>query len=607
MSKYFNPRLLNAVIAGTGMRNPVRPHVILGSEDGEFVRGDLMDANAIQEFINQKISDLVNNAPEALDTLKELADALANDSNFATTIINRINAIDTTYRDIPASWDVDHSMSQLIASINNDTTAVPGKSYLGTVHLSDLPENMMQAELIIEVMDQLGSDGNKVIKFELSSSNVAPYKWEYTSAYGALGEWRSWVVEQQQADWNQTDTNAVDYIKNKPNVALKSDIYTIVGDANGHDYVEIGGIKWATMNVGANSVTDTGLYFQWGDIQGYTAAQCGSGSGQKYFGGADYKYGDGTSSPGSSGMTKYNNTDGKTVLDAEDDAVTATWGGNWRMPTAAEFQALDAAVNTEWVSDYQGSGIAGLVCTDKTDSSKVLFFPACGICSNGSARNVGNYGGYWSSSLYSNSVQRARYLDFVSNRVVWQTDNLRYIGCIVRGVLDGPVPKFATPSDIPAQVQSDWDQSDSTAIDYIKNKPTIPSLSGYATESWVGQQGYLTSHQDISGKEDKFEIVNVSSGTSAITAEIGKCYNISGAETLSITLPTPTGNHVQNVMFFIQTGSVPQITFTSTGNTIYTYVGFSIDPVSKYEINALWNGSAWIIAEIEVSSNCYKL
>ena len=202
MSKYFNPRLLNAVIAGTGMRNPVRPHVILGSEDGEFVRGDLMDANAIQEFVSQKIDELVNSAPEALDTLKELADALANDSNFATTIINRINAIDTTYRDIPASWDVDHGMSQLIASINSDTTAVPGKSYLGTVHLNDLPGSMMQAELIIEIMDQLGQNGGKVIKFELSSSNVAPYKWEYTSAYGALGEWRSWVVEQQQADWN---------------------------------------------------------------------------------------------------------------------------------------------------------------------------------------------------------------------------------------------------------------------------------------------------------------------------------------------------------------------------------------------------------------------
>ena len=202
MSKYFNPRLLNAVIAGTGMRNPVRPHVILGSEDGEFVRGDLMDANAIQEFVSQKIAELVDSAPEALDTLKELADALNDDSNFATTIINKINVIDTTYRDIPASWDVDHGMSQLIASINSDTTAVPGKSYLGTVHLNDLPGSMMQAELIIEVMDQLGSDGDKVIKFELSSADISPYKWEYTSAYGRLGTWRSWVIEQQQADWN---------------------------------------------------------------------------------------------------------------------------------------------------------------------------------------------------------------------------------------------------------------------------------------------------------------------------------------------------------------------------------------------------------------------
>lgn len=95
MSKYFNPRLLNAVIAGTGMRNPVRPHVILGSEDGEFVRGDLMDANAIQEFINQKISDLVNDAPEALDTLKELSNALNDDSNFATVILNKFNSLST--------------------------------------------------------------------------------------------------------------------------------------------------------------------------------------------------------------------------------------------------------------------------------------------------------------------------------------------------------------------------------------------------------------------------------------------------------------------------------------------------------------------------------
>lgn len=38
-----------------------------------------------------------------------------------------------------------------------------------------------------------------------------------------------------------------------------------------------------------------------------------------------------------------------------------------------------------------------------------------------------------------------------------------------------------------APVQSDWNQNDDTELDYIKNKPTIPSLSGYATEEYVNE------------------------------------------------------------------------------------------------------------------------
>jgi len=33
------------------------------------------------------------------------------------------------------------------------------------------------------------------------------------------------------------------------------------------------------MNLGANSITDPGLYYQWGDTQGYTDSQIGSGEG----------------------------------------------------------------------------------------------------------------------------------------------------------------------------------------------------------------------------------------------------------------------------------------------------------------------------------------
>ena len=203
----------------------------------------------------------------------------------------------------------------------------------------------------------------------------------------------------------------------------------------GHDYIEIGGLKWATMNIGANSVTETGLYFQWGDTQGYTAEQVGSGEGKKYFGWADYKYGNGTSSPTDTGMTKYNATDGLATLEAVDDAAVANWGGSWRMPTTAEFQALGSAVNTAWTADYQGTSVAGLVCTDKTDSSKTLFFPAAGSCVNGSVYSVGNDGLYWSSSLYTYDRQNACRLNFVSNNANWNSLNNRFFGFAVRPVV----------------------------------------------------------------------------------------------------------------------------------------------------------------------------
>ena len=48
--------------------------------------------------------------------------------------------------------------------------------------------------------------------------------------------------------------------------------------ANGHPYVDLelpSGALWATMNVGASKPTESGLYFQWGDIVGYKEEQIG--------------------------------------------------------------------------------------------------------------------------------------------------------------------------------------------------------------------------------------------------------------------------------------------------------------------------------------------
>ena len=198
-----------------------------------------------------------------------------------------------------------------------------------------------------------------------------------------------------------------------------------------HDYVEIGGLKWATMNIGASSITDSGMYFSFGDTQGYTSAQVGSGSGKKYFGWTDYKYcsGAGTSN---SGMTKYNATDGLTTLEAADDAARAAWGGSWRTPTLAEWQELSNAVNT---ARTQVNGVYGVMCTDKQDSTKQLFFPAVGRCYKGTVGEVGTFGFHWSSTLNPPNWHRAYGMGFSDRAVYWSNDGDRCDGRVVRAVL----------------------------------------------------------------------------------------------------------------------------------------------------------------------------
>ena len=45
-------------------------------------------------------------------------------------------------------------------------------------------------------------------------------------------------------------------------------------NSNGFDYVDLGlpsGTLWAACNVGASKPSESGLYFAWGETQGYTA------------------------------------------------------------------------------------------------------------------------------------------------------------------------------------------------------------------------------------------------------------------------------------------------------------------------------------------------
>ena len=87
-----------------------------------------------------------------------------------------------------------------------------------------------------------------------------------------------------------------------------------------------------------------------------------------------------------------------------------------------------------------------------------------------------------------------------------------------KNVLDGiTAEKVEIWDKAEENIQSDWNETDDTTDAFIKNKPIIPSLSGYATETWVNEQGFLTQHQDLSNYATKDEIPTVPSIVSELT------------------------------------------------------------------------------------------
>lgn len=111
------------------------------------------------------------------------------------------------------------------------------------------------------------------------------------------------------------------------------------------------GLKWASFDLGATAESPrSGHRFKWGE----TGQRINSGSGF----GDDYKWGIWDSANYQlKNLTKYctvseygNNgfTDGKTKLEAEDDAATANLGSGWRTPTDAEWRELFAHTTGEY-------------------------------------------------------------------------------------------------------------------------------------------------------------------------------------------------------------------------------------------------------------------
>jgi uncharacterized protein (TIGR02145 family) len=165
------------------------------------------------------------------------------------------------------------------------------------------------------------------------------------------------------------------------------------GSGNDHEYVDLGlpsGLLWAICNLGANTPEEYGDYFAWGETQP-----------KDNFNWSTYVHCMGSDIT----LTKYCNnssfgyngfTDNLTTLLPEDDAATANWGNNWRMPTKTEWRELFTKTTVTWTTQ---NGVSGYRFT--ASNGNTLFLPSTGCRYNDHLFYAGSHAYYWSSSLYT--------------------------------------------------------------------------------------------------------------------------------------------------------------------------------------------------------------
>ena len=165
---------------------------------------------------------------------------------------------------------------------------------------------------------------------------------------------------------------------------------------NGHVYVDLGlSVKWATCNVGATKAEEEGDYFAWGETET-----------KEIYNWETYKWCNGTYNS----MTKYcsdsqyGTVDNKTILDIEDDAARANWGGTWRMPTEAEIEEMEENCI---ITKTTLNGVNGWTITSEINGNSI-FVPVNGHYEDGNLKHEEyNFASTWSSSYYDYGNYRA--------------------------------------------------------------------------------------------------------------------------------------------------------------------------------------------------------
>jgi len=149
------------------------------------------------------------------------------------------------------------------------------------------------------------------------------------------------------------------------------------------DYVDMGtSVKWATWNMGATTMTDKGGYFGWGDGDGAVSES-------------------GTWQP-----TEYAKDNTEDDISGTDyDIAHYIWKGEWRLPTADDWEELLSSCTIEYMSNYNSSGTNGYLITAKNGNT--IFLPGGGFYNQSGNYNA-NYGNYWTANRNPDATTQAK-------------------------------------------------------------------------------------------------------------------------------------------------------------------------------------------------------
>ena len=204
-----------------------------------------------------------------------------------------------------------------------------------------------------------------------------------------------------------------------------------------HGYVDLGlSVMWATCNVGATFPEEYGDYFAWGEVEK-----------KEVYLWSNYKHGT------TQNITKYNATDGFTILQQEDDAAFVNFGKKWRIPTADEQKELMEQCEWIWtkVNNTAGYQVVG-------PNGNHIFLPAAGYITDiaNQPYNANVMGYQWASTKKS-GITAYRMHFGIDGTIEHYSGGSRACGASIRPVYSKPATEDFLKQYRYGFTQAEWD------------------------------------------------------------------------------------------------------------------------------------------------------